>query len=228
MRRRKIFAVLLSLLYIGIGVSTASAISSLYDWAFYVDGATYEFMAGNSMPVSGALDTEGLGTLTWQTSAAGSHTFIAFFDHEIDEALNTWFNEYGEAINTPDMVHSWEIDEPGYVLGDIYCNVLAGSLDNINGVPEATPDDVSWAIEWDFGLSPTDVMATITINLSDTAPLSGFYLAQTDPDSLETIYYSSTLDIQGGGPYPVPEPGTFLLLFLGLAGLTGLKKGVLS
>jgi hypothetical protein len=222
-RIKKFLIIGLTLLFVfSIRISKASATSFLYDWAFNVDGAIYEFMAGDSMPTTGALDGEGLGTLTWTTDVAGSHNFIAFFDHEIDEAINTFFNEYGEAIDTPTVTQSWEIDEPGYLFGDIYDHVLAGSLDNTNAVPEATPDDVSWAIGWDFDLVAEE-SATITLNLSDTTPTSGFYLAQTDPDFDETIYYSSTIDIIS---VAIPEPGTMILfgsLLLGIIGGTNKK-----
>ena len=36
--------------------------------------------------------------------------------------------------------------EPGFLFGDIYTNVINGTLDNTNGVPSALPDDVSFAL----------------------------------------------------------------------------------
>ncbi|MBI4847457.1 MAG: PEP-CTERM sorting domain-containing protein [Nitrospirae bacterium] len=223
----KYLVILIALVVIAVAASGATAATiGLFDWAFNVDGATYEFANGDSMPTSGVL-VGGLGTLTWSTSTAGNHNIIAFFDHEIDEELNTYFNEYGDTSGSPAAGQSWEIDEPGYVFGDIYDNVLSGFLDNMNGVPSTSPDDVSMALGWDFSLL-TGESADIEFILSDIAPSSGFYLAHTDPRSQATIYYSSNLEISGGGPTPVPEPGTVMLLGSGIAGLFFFGKKRLS
>ena len=224
---KKFSIVFLSILFLAFGASGALATSLLDDWAFNVDGAIYEYWEGDSMPTSESLDGEGLGTLTWTTSLLGNHNFIAFFDHEIDQATTTYFNEYGDTVNTPNATQSWEIDEPGYVFGDIYDNVLTGALDNTNSVPSGSEDDVSWAIGWDFTLA-ADETAIISLILSDIAPTtSGFYLSQTDVTTLETIYYSSSLDIQPSGA-PVPEPSTMLLLGSGLIGILGYGRKKLS
>src|SRR5690606_5502539 len=40
-------------------------------------------------------------------------TFVSFLDVEIDEAINTFFNEYGEVEGVPAPGQGFEIDEPG-------------------------------------------------------------------------------------------------------------------
>ncbi len=215
MKKAKIL--FLYLIFFIFCTSGASAVQlELFDWAFNIDGTTYEYILGDSMPVSGTL-TDGLGTLTWQTSQAGSHSFLAFFDHQMDADFNMHFNEYGSVIGSPDAGQSWEIDEPGFVFGNLYNNVLAGSLDNTNNI-SGFNEDVSMAMGWDFFLTPGQD-AVIDLILSDIVPDSEFYFIHTDPDSNATIYLSSTLAVSS-----VPEPGTMLLLCTGLAGIFGIRK----
>lgn len=161
-------------------------------------------------------------TLTFFIGAGnpGDYFVGVFLDYEIDEPINTFFNEYGDVtIIGPPAGLSWEIDEPGFVFGDIYTNFAASDetgslLDNSNAIPSATPDDVSMALGWNFVLGATDT-ATIRFSVTDVQP-AGFHLAQFDPDSDYAIYLSSSLRFNEGGPDIIPEPGTWVLLLTGL------------
>jgi hypothetical protein len=232
---KKLSIVCLSILFLAFGASGALATSVLYDWAFNVDGNVC-YMEDSST-VTGLDDslfnyTTGLGTLgiTYDPAVAGDYYLLSFFDHEIDETINTYFNEYGDTSGAPAAGQSWEIDEPGYAppFGNIYGNFSAGSLDNTNSVPQGgSENDVSMAMGWDFHLNDGE-LAVISFILSDSDIPSAFYLSQTDPDSDETIYFSSALTIQGGGPAPVPEPSTMLLVGTGLIGILGFGRKKLS
>lgn len=207
---------------------------NLYDFAFNVDG-TVAFpppppagLPGTTVDDSGFDYLTGLGFINVSVTGAGPHFVGLFLDHDIDVAKNTFFNEYGTPVNSPALTQTWEIDEPGYLFGDIYDNFLASDasgsqLDNFNAVPSGTPDDVSMAIGWDISFL-SGQSATLGFYVTETPPASGaFYLEHTDPDSNTSIYFSSAASIVGGPN--VPESGsTFLLALCAFAGLVAARS----
>ncbi len=210
---RKMVVCVLFFLATAFSVQTALA-ATLWDWAFHIDGSL-EYTVG-PMPVTGTLDPEGLGTLSWTTLTQVDHVFIAFLDFDFSE--NSYDIEYGSQTGSPLAGQSWEIDEPGWVFGDIFDHVVDGVLDNTNAVPQGLEDDVSIALGWNFTLDP-GYLAMVELTIGKEIPLTQLYLSQTDPDSNETIYFSSTLTMS-----PVPEPGTVLLLGMGLLCFFGRKR----
>lgn len=221
--------------------STQAADIELVEWLIHLDGFTYGNLYGGDALSSipgindvGFDEATGLGTLTIDVTGAGSHTVLGFFDHQIDADANTYYNELGEVAGMLAPGQSWEIDEPlgpmfgGF--GDIYDNVIAGTLDNTNAINSmAFPvgDDVSMATGYDFTLLAGEI-ATITWILSSTEPASGFYLHQYDVDSFPgdpdaDIYLSTANEIEGGS---APIPASALLLLAGLAAAAAGRRRV--
>ena len=192
----------------------------MVDWIVNVDGAISENYNGDPLPLTGEL-TDGFGTLSMKVTGEGFHSVIGFFDFEIDQQVNTFFNESGSATGTAAAGQSWEIDEPGYLFGDIVDNVYSGSLDNSNGVPVGAEDDMSFAMGWDFSLQADD-MAIIDFIFTDILPSVDFFISHFDADSNSEFYFYSALSIQNSGAPVVPpvtsvdEPSTLVIMFIGL------------
>jgi len=214
MMKKKLVLPAVFMLICGMLGTSANADMALYDWAVNIDGTVSEIGLGGD-PVPAEVDVSlfdvftGLGTIT-VTLGAGTHSVDLFVDHELSESINTYYNETGAAFGAPAAGQSWEIDEPGWVNGDIYENFKVSALDGGVGTSiygdTVFPDDVSMAMGWDF----TGPGATINFYLSNVAPATGFYLGHFDPDSQESVYFSSDLTI-------VPVPGAVLLGGIGLA-----------
>ncbi|MCC7374415.1 MAG: hypothetical protein IT581_07150 [Verrucomicrobiales bacterium] len=170
-------------------------------------GINKDFAISYDSPPPPTFDAiSGLGTLRIIFTDLGPHYASLFVDHELSETSNTFFNELGAVSPTPPPIGvSWEIDEPGYVFGDIVSNFEAGTLDNAIGTPD--PEDVSMALGWFFDLKNGET-GTLTFRLTDQAP-AGFYLRHYDPESGESVYLSSSLRIDGGGgDGSIPEGST--------------------
>lgn len=206
---------------LGLTSLSAQAIPTLFDYGFNIDGAVTMNAAAGGLDISTFDDITGLGAITATISGAGAHTFDAFFDHEFVESMNSFFNEFGTVSGVAASGQSWEIDEPGFVFGDIYDNFSNSTLDNSNSVPAGLEDDVSMAMGWDFTLAAGEI-ATISLSLTDILP-TGFFLSHIDPDSNDGLYLSSALNISGT---PVPEPPMIYLLGLGLAGMVVIRRKV--
>ncbi len=198
---------------------------NLFDWAFNVNGDVFENAVGDQTQLPDYFDysgfdwDEGTGTISvdYRPGTTGDHHVLAYFDHEIDEWSNTFFNEYGtvNGVSPDDLV--WEIDEPGFAdpYGDIYDNLLDNNFDNSNAIGAGNKNDVAMGIGWQFTLDE-DEYAEIEFIITDELPDDGtFYLAHVDADNGKTIYLSTNIDIKGG-PTPLPEPGTLSLLIPGI------------
>ena len=201
-----------------VGSSTCNAGSMLFEYAFNVDGT----VSNNSSPgnVNSSLfsTVTGLGTISATFSSPGAHYFGIFLDHEIDEPINTFFNELGSDHGVLASGQSWEIGDP--LLGTIYADFAASALTSSNSL--GGPDDVSMALAWSFSLL-ADEVATFSVQLSESAPSSGFYLQHFDPASNSSVFFSGSYSVANINS-TVPEPATWMIAVVGFGGAIFLKR----
>jgi hypothetical protein len=112
-------------------------------------------------------------------------TFFVLLDAEIDEPLNTFFNERavaqgalggGAADGNPDQ---WQIGEPGFQGGTLYSNLVYGALNNSNGI--AGSDDVALALGFSLGPLRAGESNVVQVMISEAGHhLGDFWLTQQD------------------------------------------------
>jgi len=233
MKTRNVLLIVTALAAFGMPTAQAATIE-LFDYGFNIDGAISYPSLGDPLPTevdaTGFDDLTGLGMLDITITGAGNHSVLSFFDHEIDVLINSFFNENGAIGGAPVAGQSWEIDEPGYVLGDIVDNFEANMLDNFNEISIAAypnGDDVSMAMGFNFALAAGQT-ATVSFNLSETNSAPGFFLQHFDLDSVASIFLWGDLAIDGGGPTEPPtslaEPGSLGLAMIGIFSILGLRR----
>ncbi|MBU2870399.1 PEP-CTERM sorting domain-containing protein, partial [Colwellia sp. E2M01] len=204
--------------------TTLGSNSLLHEGEAVSSGGINDFSGtGIDVLYSNTLDTNNLGSITWSfTNNTGFVLENAWLGGFLDlEIGHTFFDEYGQLVDVsgtgagdsnPD---SWEIDEPGYIFGDIYDNLSDGYLDKVNNVDSSFPDDVSLGLGFDLGTIYSGSTWSVTFEISDTN-IGG--LSITDPDSAATYFWngSSTVSNYVQGPVSVPEPGSIALIIIGL------------
>jgi hypothetical protein len=195
----------------------------LFDYGFNIDGFATEASFGD--PTPGNVDDSlfdyftGQGTLSISIIGVGAHNTLVFVDHDIDDPTNDFRNENVVSFGGLALGQSWEVDEPGFVFGDIYFNFLDNTLDRTNVLTPGSEYDVSMALGWDFVLAGGEsAIASFFLSETDDSD-SAFVLAHADVDSDPVIYFWSTLEITAA----VLKPDTLLLFGLGLLGL-GLSR----
>lgn len=189
---------------------------SAEDFQVGFEDSTFDTV-GLGVTFANNLASDNTGTVSWRVTnnsgvALTDLNVFGFLNADIDFTKNTFYNEYAEYAGNTNAT-SYEIDEPGYFFGDIYGNLLAGSLDNNNGVPASAPDDVSMALGFNLGSLEIGDWFETTWTISESN-IGG--IKQTDPDSEFSFFFNGELS---RSVVSVSEAGSLWLLMLGLPAL---------
>ena len=184
-----------------------------------VSGLAFQFAASLSADTT---DLTLSYSFTNTTAAAISNVaFVSFLDAEIDEPLNTFFNEFATVRGTLAAGQSFEIDEPGFAFGNLFANAAANALDGTNALPPGSPDDVAMALQFSIGTLGVGETAIVELMISEDGDTLGSFAIDhedSDPASTTRISYSGAVRLSSPpGPAPaIPEPGAALSFGLGL------------
>jgi RHS repeat-associated protein len=215
-----------------------AAVINLADQQAFVHDGTglIESLDVSSPEYFSTLDGDGFGELGWEYVNTGRETiaglaFTVFLDADLDPDDSVWFFEYAAfygaipAAGAPVgavAFSTWEVDEPGFIFGDILLNAsnaLGASLDNTNAVASDLPDDVSIAFTFVLGdLAPNETArATIQILRAASDAAIGHFDTETGAEAYYNGFATVTRDT--GEPAPIPEPSTVVLLGVALVAL---------
>jgi SdrD B-like protein len=155
------------------------------------DGLAYTFSSALSPNNTDIVLTYSFSNAT--TSAFSDVQFFVLLDTEIDEAINTFFNEYGTVLgkagqgagdSTPSQ---WQIDEPGFQTGTLFRNLFLGTLDNSNSIPRSALNDVAMSLGFSLGTLNPGNATTVRVLISEAGnTLGSLALIQHDNDTNST------------------------------------------
>lgn len=214
---------------------TASATPSwvLGDWSAIIDGTTYNPPGLPASVNSSGFDfTTGLGSLIFHFDTAGPHYAGVYLYPYYDSGLG--FGDVSDAYVTVSGVAlppglSYQAGWPGVPDGSgftVFDYFAANSLNGSNTVgayvaPPSACCSVAMAEIYSFTLDATH-NGTVTFTVTDPPP-SGFYLQETDHDSTNSIYLTQSFAQTPKGP-TVPEPGTLVLLAMGVGAVSFARR----
>jgi hypothetical protein len=190
-------------------------------------------LASNDPGFPTAASGNSLGSASFVLGPGANQYVNAYMDFELNYNNQGSFQDFAIVHNGPAPAgYAYEIDDPNSFT--IFGDMAANTLTNVNSVgtymdtSNNTPCcDVSWALGVTVSVAD-GFQDTITFVTSATAPVSGFYLEQQNGVDGTQIFLSASIsEIQTGTGGPsTPEPGTFLLLGAGFAGVFAYRKRV--
>jgi len=133
--------------------------------------------AGLTVQFTPATNAQGEHTWEWVLHNTGSQLnnlrVTVYLDADISPEDNTFHNEHGKLLKLSAPIDhiaadKWEINEPGYLTGDLLTRAASGNLANQSVHNAASADDSAMALSFDIGTLDADDALTVTATFTNT------------------------------------------------------------
>jgi hypothetical protein len=210
--------------------------SSLNEWCFYVNTLALNHSCAEATPTtfnppvagatySGSPGNPDLGTVSIVVGP-GSYNVFAFFSYAVGAGS---FSQYATTVGTLTAGQVYSVDAPGdpsdggsvtpYTPGFLQNQYSLGTLDNTNHLDSGACASTNSCEPVGVSLGYTNIVVPdgqnelITFTVSNTPPSDGFYVSQTNPQTGDTLFFSSDPQVQ---QIASPEPASMALFGSGL------------
>jgi hypothetical protein len=198
----------------------SAGVWELGDWSAYIDGSTFNPPGLPTTVNSSGFDfTTGLGSLVFNFSTAGTHNVGVYLYPFYNGGFGDTSGAFGSVNGSVPLDITYQLGWPGVPDGGgftVFDYFAANSLNGSNTVGTyVAPPTACCSVVLAEIFSFTNKTGNVTFTTSTTAPTGGFYLQVTDHDSTNSYYLTQTSALTPISS-SVPEPGTLLLLGIGI------------
>ena len=173
-----------------------------------------------------------LGTVTITLGPGANQSVALYADYDVSYSSYLSFDDSASTSGARPAGTSFSVNNPN--TSSLFSDFAGNppTLDNLNWLPVGSasgPPNECCDVAFALALGNINVLAggsaTATFAVTGIAPLSGFYIQQTNSDTQASIYLQGSVNVQNPGTGgAVPEPSTLGMVLLSGGFLVAWKR----